>query len=132
LAFFGLFACRDKLFLILTDPGFGDIRKPSKDHCRIRQSTTLEETALANHKSAIKRNRQAAVRTIRNTHIRSTMRTLVKQVRTAAADGDVETAKQALARAIPCIDKAATKGVIHKSTASRKVSRLQKLVTAMA
>jgi small subunit ribosomal protein S20 len=132
LAFFGLFPYRNKLLLILTDPGFSDIRTPSNDHCRNRQSTTLEETALANHKSAIKRNKQATVRTLRNTHIRSTMRTLVKQVRTAVADGDAETAKQALARAIPCIDKAATKGVIHKSTASRKVSRLQKLVTALA
>lgn len=86
---------------------------------------------MANHKSAIKRNKQNAVRAARNTHIRSTMRTYVKQVRQAVAEGDVETAKTALERVIPYIDKAATKGVIHKATASRKVSRLTKLVNAL-
>jgi len=83
---------------------------------------------LANHKSAVKRNRQNLARNARNTHIRSTMRTFVKQVRTAVAHGDASEARTALARAIPFIDKAATKGVIHKATASRKISRLSKLV----
>jgi small subunit ribosomal protein S20 len=86
---------------------------------------------LANHKSAIKRNKQNAVRNARNTHIRSTMRTFVKQVRTAVADGDVENAKAALDKAVPFIDKAASKGVIHKATASRKISRLSKLVNTI-
>ncbi len=83
---------------------------------------------MANHKSAVKRNRQNLARNARNTHIRSTMRTFVKQVRTAVAHGDASEARTALARAIPFIDKAATKGVIHKATASRKISRLSKLV----
>ncbi len=83
---------------------------------------------MANHKSAEKRNRQNAVRNARNTHIRSTMRTFVKQVRDAVAGGDADAAKNALERAIPFIDKAATKGVIHKATASRKISRLTRLV----
>lgn len=87
---------------------------------------------MANHKSAIKRNKQAIVRTARNTHIRTTMRTFVKQVRTAVADGDQEAAQTALNRAVPFIDKAATKGVIHKATASRKISRLNKLVNSLA
>lgn len=86
---------------------------------------------MANHKSAEKRNRQNAVRSARNTHIRSTMRTYVKQVRQAVAEGDSDAAKAALAKAVPCIDKAAGKGVIHKATASRKISRLNKLVSAM-
>jgi small subunit ribosomal protein S20 len=86
---------------------------------------------LANHKSALKRNKQSAVRTARNTHIRSTMRTYVKQVREAIAAGDSDAAKVALERAVPYIDKAATKGVIHKATASRKISRLSKLVGAL-
>jgi small subunit ribosomal protein S20 len=86
---------------------------------------------LANHKSAIKRNRQAAVRNARNTHIRSTMRTFVKQVRSAVAAGNHDEAQTALVRAIPYIDKAATKGVIHKATASRKISRLTKLVNTL-
>ena len=83
---------------------------------------------MANHKSAEKRNRQNVVRNARNTHIRSTMRTFVKQVREAVAGGDSTAAKTALERAIPFIDKAATKGVIHKATASRKISRLTRLV----
>jgi small subunit ribosomal protein S20 len=87
---------------------------------------------LANHKSALKRNRQAAVRYARNTHIRSTMRTFVKQVRTAVTAGSLEDAKTALERAVPFIDKAATKGVIHKATASRKISRLVKLVNTLS
>lgn len=87
---------------------------------------------MANHKSALKRNRQAAVRNARNSHIRSTMRTFVKQVRTAVATGDQAAANEALGRAVPYIDKAATKGIIHKATASRKISRLAKLVNGIA
>lgn len=83
---------------------------------------------MANHKSSEKRIRQTAVRTARNTHIRSTMRTYVKQVREAVAEGNIDGAKLALEKAIPCIDKASTKGVIHSATASRKISRLSKLV----
>lgn len=86
---------------------------------------------MANHKSAVKRNKQNAVRNARNTHVRSTMRTFVKQVREAVAGGDSSAALAALQRAVPFIDKAATKGVIHKATASRKISRLTKLVNAM-
>ncbi len=85
---------------------------------------------MANHKSALKRNRQNAVRNARNTHIRSTMRTLVKNVREAAAAGDKDAAQEALNKAVPYIDKTATKGVIHKATASRKISRLTKLVNS--
>jgi len=87
---------------------------------------------VANHKSAEKRNRQNKIRNARNTHIRSTMRSLVKKLRIAIADGDAETAKATLGKAIPYIDKAATKGVIHKATASRKISRLAKLVSNTA
>ena len=88
----------------------------------------LEDITVANHKSAEKRQRQNKIRNARNTHIRSTMRTYVKRVRTAVADGDLETAKTILDKAVPYIDKAASKGVIHKATASRKISRLTKLV----
>ncbi|APG26808.1 30S ribosomal protein S20 [Syntrophotalea acetylenivorans] len=87
---------------------------------------------MANHKSAIKRNKQTIVRTARNTHIRTTMRTLVKQVRTAVSNNDQDAAQTALNRAVPYIDKAATKGIIHKATASRKISRLNKLVNTLA
>ncbi len=91
----------------------------------------MEDRALANHKSAIKRNKQNVARSTRNTHIRSTMRTYVKQVRDAVAAGDLEAAKITVERAMPYIDKAATKGVIHKATASRKISRLAKLLNVL-
>jgi len=87
---------------------------------------------LANHKSALKRMRQNAVRQARNTHIRSNMRTNVKKIREAVANGDHEAAKAALEKTVPLIDKASTKGVIHKNTASRKISRLTKLVASIA
>lgn len=86
---------------------------------------------MANHKSAEKRNRQNKIRNARNTHIRSTMRTYVKKVRVAVAEGDSDCAQAMLEKAVPCIDKAAAKGVIHKATASRKISRLSKLVNTM-
>ena len=86
---------------------------------------------MANHKSAVKRNRQNAVRKARNTHIRTTMRNLVKQVREAVIAGDKEAAQATLQKAIPYIDKTSTKGVIHKATASRKISRLKKLVNTL-
>lgn len=86
---------------------------------------------MANHKSALKRNRQTIKRTERNVHIRSTMRTLVKQVREAVAGSDLQAAEAALAKAVPFIDKTASKGVIHKATASRKIGRLTKLVNTL-
>ena len=97
----------------------------------VKQFTNKSEENVATHKSAIKRNRQNAVRNARNTHIRSTMRTYVKTVRNAVADGDKDAAAAALKVAVPYIDKASTKGVIHKSTASRKISRLNKLVNTL-
>lgn len=87
-----------------------------------------EEIKVANHKSAGKRNRQNKIRNARNTHIRSTMRSYIKKIRTAIAEGDMDTAKTMLEKAVPYIDKAASKGVIHKATASRKISRLAKLI----
>lgn len=86
---------------------------------------------MANHKSALKRAKQNEVRNARNTHIRSTMRTLVKNVRTAVTEGNTEAANAALAKAVPYISRTAAKGVIHKATASRKVSRLTKLVNTL-
>jgi len=86
---------------------------------------------MANHKSALKRNRQSIVRNARNVHVRSTMRTLVKNVRNAVAAQNKEDAAAALEKAIPYINKSASKGIIHKATASRKISRLTKLVNSL-
>jgi len=87
---------------------------------------------LAHHKSALKRIKQNKVRNARNKHVRSTLKTFVKRVREAVENNDAAAAKEALAAAIPVIDKSATKGVIHKSNASRSVSRLTKLVNTIA
>jgi len=86
---------------------------------------------VANHKSAEKRNRQNAIKRARNTHIRTGMRNLVKHVREAVIAGDKEAAQTAFEKAVPYIAKTSTKGVIHKATASRKISRLTKLVNTL-
>jgi small subunit ribosomal protein S20 len=86
---------------------------------------------LAHHKSAIKRIKQNAKKCERNKHIRSTLRTFIKRVREAAAGNNVNAAKEALAAAIPVIDSAASKGIIHPNNASRNVSRLTKLVSTL-
>lgn len=87
---------------------------------------------MAHHKSAIKRIKQNEVRNARNRHIRSNLRTFIKRVREAVATKDATAAREALQAAIPVIDKAATKGVIHSSNASRSVSRLTRLVNTVA
>ena len=86
---------------------------------------------MAHHKSAIKRIKQNEKKTERNKHVRSTLRTFIKRVREAVAGKDSSKAKEALAAAIPVIDAAASKGVIHSSNASRNVSRLSKLVNTL-
>lgn len=91
-----------------------------------------QELKVANHKSAAKRNLQNQIRHARNNHVRSNMRTLVKNTREAVAKGDKDAAQQALKLVIPCIDKSAAKGVIHKATASRKIGRLTRLVNTLA
>ncbi len=83
---------------------------------------------MANHKSALTRNKQNEKKNERNKHVRSTLRTFIKRVREAVAQKDAGAAKEALAAAIPVIDGAASKGVIHPNNASRNVSRLTRLV----
>jgi len=83
---------------------------------------------LANIKSAQKRIRVAAKRQIRNKHIKSTTKTAVKKLNVAVGAGDVANTQAMLVQAIAAIDKAASKGVIHKNTAARKKSRLTKMV----
>ena len=86
---------------------------------------------MANHKSALKRFRQNVKKNERNKHVRTTLRTFVKRVREAVAEKDATVAKDALAAAIPVIDSAASKGVIHSSNASRNISRLTRLVNTL-
>lgn len=81
---------------------------------------------MANTRSAEKQNRQAHKHRIRNTHVLSTLRTSVRKFREAAASGDAGKIKQELSAAIRQIAKAASKGVIHKGQAARRISRLSK------
>jgi len=85
---------------------------------------------LANHKSAIKRTRQSEERRLRNKAHRTRVKSVVKVVRQALEEGKGDEAAKALALAAPVIGKAASKGVIHRRTASRKISRLARQVHA--
>ncbi len=87
---------------------------------------------MANIKSAKKRILVAETRTARNKAIRSKVKTYIKKVEAAITTGDKAAAQAALIAATSEIDKAASKGVYHKNTASRKVSRLSKAVAALA
>lgn len=87
---------------------------------------------MANHPSAEKRNRQRIKRTLRNRSVKSAVRTHVKNVRDAIAAKDKKAAAAALLQATKEIDKAASKGVLPKKTASRKVSRLASEVHKLA
>ncbi len=87
---------------------------------------------MANIKSAKKRILVNETKAARNKAIRSKVKTMVKKVDAAIASGDKAAAQAALLVATSEIDKATSKGVYHKNTASRKVSRLSKSVNAMA
>jgi small subunit ribosomal protein S20 len=87
---------------------------------------------VANVASAEKRNRQRIKRRARNVFHLTTLRTYVKRVRAAIDAKDGGKAKEALAQAVKIIDKAAQKGVIPKTTASRKISRLTLAVRRLA
>lgn len=86
---------------------------------------------MANHKSAKKRIRRNANRAEINKSRISRIRTFIKKVETAIASGDKVNAHAALKDAQPEIMRGVTKGVIHKNTASRKVSRLAVRVKAV-
>lgn len=83
---------------------------------------------MANIKSAKKRILVNSKKALRNKMIKSQTKTAIKKVVVAAQAGDKEAAKAALLKATSCIDKAAIKGVYHRNTASRKISRLNKMV----
>ena len=83
---------------------------------------------MKKNKSAIKKSIQGEKNRLRNTHVKSTMKTNIKKVLQALDGKDEGGVKQAFKAAVTCIDKAASKGVIHKNNAARRVSRLSKKV----
>ena len=92
----------------------------------------LEVYRLANIKSAKKRVITSRVRADRNKAIKSKVKTYIKKVDAAVAAGDKAAAEAALPVAIAELSKAASKGIFHKNTASRKIARLSKAVNAIA
>ena len=86
---------------------------------------------MANHKSALKRARQNEIRRLRNKSMKTQTKNVTKSVRQAVNEKSIETARNELDAAKSVIDKAAKKGVLHKNTASRKISRLSRLVAAI-
>jgi small subunit ribosomal protein S20 len=86
---------------------------------------------LATHKSAIKRNRQNAKKQLVNQMRRTRIKNLTKEVIAAVESGDREAAQDALKRAVPIIQRAASRGTFHQNTASRKISRLSKRVNTL-
>jgi small subunit ribosomal protein S20 len=86
---------------------------------------------MANTSSAKKMVRKIARRTAVNTARRSRVRTFLRKVEEAIASGNATAAKEALRVAQPELMRAVTKGVIHKNTSSRKISRLAARVKAL-
>jgi len=86
---------------------------------------------LANHKSALKRQRQSEKKRVRNVAIRSTLRSAVKKTRLAITDNKSEEAGTSLSVATRLLDKAVSQGIIHKNNAARKISRLTKQANSL-
>lgn len=92
----------------------------------------MEVYDLANIKSAKKRIKVIETKTLRNKMIKSKIKTLTKKLEAAVAANDKSLAETNLQVVISEISKATSKGIFHKNTASRKISRLTILVNKMA
>ena len=87
---------------------------------------------MANHASARKRVRRNERRADINTTRRSRIRTFIKKVETAISAGDSDAAKTALKLAQPELHKGVSKGIMHKNTVARKLSRLSARIKALS
>lgn len=86
---------------------------------------------MATHKSAIKRHKQSLKRAERNRAAKSAVKTCIKKVNSAIEKKEVDRVDTLLKEAIRLINKTASKGIIHKNNASRKISRLTKKVNLL-
>ena len=86
---------------------------------------------MANIKSQIKRIKTNEIRTERNKAVKSELRTWIRKFRDAADSGDAAAAKDALATASKKLDKAVSKGVIHKNQAANKKSAMAKKAASL-
>ncbi|RMG03998.1 MAG: 30S ribosomal protein S20 [Acidobacteria bacterium] len=87
---------------------------------------------MPNHKSAAKRARQNKKRRERNRSLRSSLRTQIKKLRSAISSGNKELCLELLNPTISKIDKAVSKGILHKNTAARYKSRLTLQINKLA
>lgn len=87
---------------------------------------------MANHKSALKRAKQSEMRRLRNRSRKTRMKNVTKAVDEAILASTPDVALEKLKAAISVIDKTASKGVIHRNTAARKISRLTLRVQKLA
>ena len=87
---------------------------------------------MANIKSQIKRNRQNEARHERNKATKSALRTQTTRVHSAVAEGDAEEAATQQKETARALDKAASKGILHKRTVARRKSRLAKAANRAA
>ena len=87
---------------------------------------------MANHKSALKRARQSKIRRLRNLSYKTKAKHAVKDVRAAISEKSEDKAKESLKVAVSNLQKTASRGVIHKKTAARKISRLSRQVNQIA
>lgn len=87
---------------------------------------------MANHPSALKRARQNEVKRIRNKSSKTRVKKAVKEVRAAIAGNSAEQAQQSFKEAVSVIQKTASKRVIHKNQASRKISRLARAINHLS
>ena len=87
---------------------------------------------MANHPSAEKRHRQTLRRTATNRARVSRIRTFIKKVETAIAAGNKDAARAAFAAAEPEMQRGVTKGVLHRNTVARKLSRLSANIKALS
>ncbi len=83
------------------------------------------------HKSAIKRHRQSEVRAARNKSIRNHVRRVVRELRETIERNEAATAETQLRSVMTTIDKAVTKGVLHRNNASRRIARLSEQIAAL-
>jgi small subunit ribosomal protein S20 len=86
---------------------------------------------MANHFSALKRARQTERRTVRNRSNTSRLRSALRDLRAALANGDKAAAKQTFRTTVSALDKAIQKGVLHENTAARYKSRLSARLKAL-
>lgn len=87
---------------------------------------------MAYHRSAKKRNRQSVKRNERNRHVKATMRGCIRRLRESIENGDQSESEKLLHLCVTHIDRAVAKGVYHRKTGSRYISRLNSQVAALS